>query len=46
MVDVVKYEKIYKEILKLQPDDTLQLLLEAKSDDEREFYEIIGNFLL
>ena len=46
MVDVVKYEKIYKEILKLQPDDTLQLQLEAKTDDEIEFYEIIGNFLL
>lgn len=46
MVDTKKYEKIYQEILKLQPDDTLQLQLEAKTDDEIEFYEIIGNFLL
>lgn len=46
MVDMKKYEKIYQEILKLQPDDTLQLQLEAKTDDEIEFYEIIGNFLL
>lgn len=46
MVDVVKCEKIYKENLNLQPDDTLQLLLEAKLDDERDFYEMIGNFLL
>lgn len=46
MVDTKKYEQIYQDILQLQPDDTLQLLLEAKTDDEREFYEIIGNFLL
>lgn len=46
MVDTKKYEEIYQEILKLQPDDTLQLQLEAKTDDEIEFYEIIGNFLL
>lgn len=46
MVDVIKYEKIYQEILTLQPDDTLQLMLEAKTEDEIEFYEIVGNFLL
>ena len=46
MVDTKKYEEIYQEMLKLQPDDTLQLQLDAKTDDEIEFYEIIGNFLL
>ena len=38
--------KIYKDILKLGPDDTLQLVLEAESEDEKEFYELVGNFLL
>lgn len=46
MCDVKKYDEIYQEILKLQPDDTLQLMLEAKTDEEREFYEVVGNFLL
>lgn len=46
MLDVKKYSEIYQEILQLQPDDTLQLILEAKTDDEREFYEVIGNYLL
>lgn len=46
MCDVKKYDAIYQEILKLQPDDTLQLILEAKTDEEREFYEVVGNYLL
>ena len=46
MCDVKKYAKIYQDIFELQPDDTLQLILEAKTDEEREFYEVVGNFLL
>lgn len=46
MCDIEKYQKIYQYILELQPDDTLQLMLEAKTDEEREFYEVVGNFLL
>ena len=46
MCDVKKYAKIYQDILELQPDDTLQLIMEAKTDEEREFYEVVGNFLL
>lgn len=46
MCDIEKYQKIYQDILELQPDDTLQLMLEAKTDEEREFYEVVGNFLL
>ncbi len=42
MVDTKKYEKIYQEILKLQPDDTLELQLEAKTDDEIEFYKNVN----
>ena len=37
---------VYEEIKKLQPRDTLQLLLDAKTEDEKSFYEMIGDFLL
>lgn len=46
MCDVKKYSDIYHEIAKLQPDDTLQLVLEAETEEEREFYEVVGDYLL
>ena len=46
MCDVKKYEKIYEEIKNLQPEDTLQLVLEAKTEEQRCFYEMLGDFLL
>ena len=46
MCDVKKYEKIYEDIQKLQPEDTLQLVLEAEAEEQRSFYEMVGDFLL
>ena len=46
MCDVKKYEKLYQEIEKLKPEDTLQLVLEAETEEQREFYEVVGDFLL
>ena len=46
MCDVKKYNKIYKDITSLQPEDTLQLVLEAETEEEKSFYELIGDFLL
>lgn len=46
MCDVKKYEKIYEEIKELQPEDTLQLVLEAETEEQRSFYEMVGDFLL
>ena len=46
MCDVKKYNDIYKEIKSLRQDDTLQLILEAKTQEERDFYVMVGNFLL
>lgn len=46
MCDVDKYSKMYKDIKNLQPEDTLQLVLESKTKDEKEFFELIGNYLL
>ena len=45
MCDVKKYEKIYEDIKILQPD-TLQLVLEAETEEQRSFYEMVGDFLL
>lgn len=46
MCDVKKYLQIYKEIKSLQPEDTLQLVMEAESKEEQMFYEMIGDYLL
>lgn len=46
MCDVKKYENIYHEIEKLDPEDTLQLVLEADTEEEKNFYEMIGDYLL
>jgi hypothetical protein len=46
MCDVKKYEILYKEIENLQPEDTLQLILEADSEEQRKFYTMVGDFLL
>ena len=46
MCDVKKFSKIYKEISTLQPEDTLQLVLEAETEEEKDFYELVGDFLL
>ena len=46
MCDVKKYEKIYEDIKRLQPEDTLQLVLEAETEEQRCFYELVGDFLL
>ena len=36
--DVNKYYYIYKDIMQLGPEDTLQLILEAKAQEERDFF--------
>ena len=46
MCDIQKYSEIFKEIKRLQPEDTLQLVMEAEDEEEREFFDLVGNFLL
>ena len=41
-----KYHEMYKEISGLQPDETLQLVLEAETEEEKLFYEVVSDFLL
>ena len=33
-------------IAKLNPKDTLQLVLESETEEEKDFYEMVGDFLL
>lgn len=44
MCDIKKYNKIYEDIKKLQPEDTLQLILEAETEEEKDFYELVGSY--
>ena len=37
---------MFDDMKNLQPEDTLQLVMEAKDEDERDFFEMLGNFLL
>lgn len=46
MCDVSKYSDMFNDMKNLQPEDTLQLILEAKDEEERDFFEMLGNFLL
>lgn len=46
MCNVNKYNEIFKDITALQPEDTLQLILEAETEEEKNFYELVGDFLL
>ncbi|MBR2950892.1 MAG: hypothetical protein IKC46_13735 [Lachnospiraceae bacterium] len=46
MCDVKKYSRMFQDIKQLQPEDTLQLVMEAENKEEREFFEMLGNFLI
>lgn len=46
MCDVNKYSSMFKDMKNLQPEDTLQLVMEAKTEEEKDFFEMLGNFLL
>ena len=46
MCDVKKYSRMFQEIKQLQPEDTLQIVLEAENEEEQDFFEMVGYFLL
>ena len=37
---------MYQEIKTLNPDETLQLIMESESKEEQDFFGVIGDFLL
>ena len=46
MCDVEKYSNMFDDIKTLQPEDTLQLVISAKNEEEKSFFQMIGNYLL
>ena len=46
MCDTQRYYQIYQEIKDLTPEDTLQLVLEADSKEEQDFFFMVGDYLL
>ena len=40
MCNTKKYSDMYNEIIKLQPEDTLELVKESKDKDEQEFFHL------
>lgn len=46
MCDIKKYNEIYKEMQSLSQEDTTILIVEAQSEEEKDFYEMVGNFFL
>lgn len=46
MCNIKKFDKIYKDIETLSQRDIMELISEAKTEDEKNFYETIGNFFL
>lgn len=46
MCDVSKFSSMYEEMKKLNPEDTLQLILEAETEEQKAFFTMLGNFLL
>lgn len=46
MCDVNRYFDMYQDIKQLRPEDTLQLILRARSQEKRDFFNMIGDYLL
>ena len=46
MCDIERPKSIYKEINALTAEETLQLVLRSRTEEEQEFFELIGNYLL
>ena len=47
MCNIKAYEKVYDDMIdKLSPEDTLLLMVEAETEEQRNFYRIVGNYLL
>ena len=46
MCDTKKYRDIFQSIKELSQKDTAQLVLEADTDEEKKFYEMVGDFLI
>ena len=46
MCDTKKFYEIFEEIKELTASDTLQLIQEAENEEVKQFYVMVGNYLL
>ncbi|MBQ5988868.1 MAG: hypothetical protein IJL67_05185 [Oscillospiraceae bacterium] len=46
MIDMTKYDEIYNEMKNLDIDEFLQIIVNAESKEEREFYSRISDFFI
>ena len=46
MCDVSKYTKVYEDFKNLHSDDFLHLITEAETQEEKNFFETVWNYLL
>lgn len=46
MCDVNKYYAMYQEMKNLAPNDTFQLIANANSKEEQDFFAMVGDFFL
>lgn len=46
MCDVEKYNRIFEDMKNLSQEDTMQLVLEAPTEEEKQFYEMVSDYFL
>ena len=46
MIDMTKYDEIYNEMKNLDIDEFMQIIVNAESKEEREFYSRISDFFI
>ncbi len=46
MCDTKKFYEMYEEMLQLNANDTLQLVLNAEDEDQKNFFVMLSDFLL
>ncbi len=46
MCDTKKYYAYYQDMKKLEPSDTLQLIRETEDPDEKQFFKLLGDYLM
>lgn len=44
MRNIDEYRAMYQEIKKIEPDDTFRLIANSKSQEEQDFFAMIGDF--
>ena len=46
MIDISKFDKIYEELKNVTPDDFIQIIINSKTKEEKDFFIMLGNAML